>query len=345
MHIPFFSFLLVIFSFVSSLLLADSCCDFTCYRTADISVGWRRDNLDWKNKDFGSYSANAKSHIHFKKIDFYTLNAEISWLASSFYIRCSADYGLSDKGRADQKFKLDSPLLQYPIHVHTDNPVKRRSEVYDFDLAFGYPFTFCDCRLAIIPVIGFSFHRQHLRVKTNKHAHNYSSGSFSEYTHGNDFYSSSSYFDVLSSNPFASYQSSNPFASSSSSDQNIAYELGLHNSHHTNAYRFTWYGFYIGTDIGYEIDDCWSLFSELEFHFLNRCHQKCHTWTGVHFVDDYHNESWAYGFNGTFGVTYTFSSCWYTLLAVDFKCWKGSEHHDQLSWKTSSAKIGVGYGF
>lgn len=334
----FITFATLVFTILSSSVYADCC------QSGEITFGWRRDNLNWKLRHLESsyVPARVKSRILFKDLETYTVNTKLKWVDSEYYIRFSADYGLSDKGRAHEHFKIHSPLLNHSIGVSTSDPIKRRSEVYDFNIAVGYPFTFCCCRLSVVPLVGFSFHRQHIRVKGSEHYSYCSSSSY--FDSSSSSYRSSSAFFVESCNPFAyPTSSSDPFGSPS--DPNIAGALGLSAPHHNSMYRFTWYGFYVGTDIAYALDSCWTLFSELEVHFLDNCHRKRQSWTGVYFVDDYHHKGWAYGFNGVCGLTYTFTTCWYSTIAVDFNWWKGHSSHDDLQWKMVGAKIGLGYMF
>jgi opacity protein-like surface antigen len=112
-------------------------------------------------------------------------------------------------------------------------------------------------------------------------------------------------------------------------------------------YRFTWYGFYVGADIAYLLDYNWTLFSELECHFLDNCHRKRHSRTGVHFVDHYHHKGWAYGFNALVGAAFQMSDCWYATFTVEYKRWKSDSDrsHDILRWQTVSTKAGIGYSF
>lgn len=372
----------------STFIFADCCLD--CNQTVDISIGWRQDDIKWKLKRIDSpyyYSEYVNSHINFEDINMYTINGEITWLGSEYYIRLKGDYGTTFKGRAHEDFLIKSPILCYPVRVHTSDPIKRRSEVYDFNGAVGYPLLFFCDRLSVIPLIGFAFNRQHLSVKGPEHSDSWS-GSFigpngkkkhlkvskrakmlrrqidvdgfifqdnqlkdlllssdrefklynlsslSEPPH-------SSFSVDSSSNPFVKDFSSNPFASPSESG--IASHLGLSNGHRTSAYRFTWYGFYLGADIAYSLDCYWTLFAELEAHFLDRCHRKRKSWTGVYFIDDFHNEGWACGFNGVFGLTYAIANCWYTTLSVDYQSWSSHAKHDNVDWDTVGAKIGIGY--
>ncbi len=333
------TFATLIFTVLSSSTFADCC------QSGEITFGWRRDNLKWKLNHLDScyIPAHVKDRILFKDFETYTASTKLKWADSEYYIRFSAEYGLSEKGRAHEHFKIRSPLLDHPVVVNTSDPIKRRSEVYDFNIAVGYPFNFFCCRLSAIPLVGFSFHRQHIRVKSDEYyCCSYSSCSYDSSNCCDCGYGSSA-FCVESHNPFAYPVSHDPFGSPS--DPTIAGALGLCTPHHTSMYRFTWYGFYVGADIAYALDSCWTLFSELEVHFLDSCHRKRESWTGVYFVDDYHHKGWAYGFNGVCGLTYTFATCWYSTIAVDFNWWKGHSKHDDLHWNMVGAKIGLGYMF
>lgn len=318
---------------LSSFCLAES-----CSQSVEFGVGWRRDNLNWKLKNLESsyISADVDSHLRFKDLDMYTVYGKAKWIGEAFYVRLSADYGLTDKGRAKERFHIDSPYFYDDITVFTSDPVKRRSEVYDFDGAVGYPFVFNNCCLNIIPLIGFSFHRQHLRVKSKEDCSSCSSSYFS-------IDSSSSSSSSYSTDPFAYTVSSNPF--SSPSDPRIASSIGLSTDRETSSYRFTWYGFYLGTDIAYALDSCWTLYGEFEGHFLNRCHRKRDSITGVYFVDDYHHEGWAYGFNVNIGTTVSMSNCWYATFSIDYKWWKGHSSRDELHWQSVGANAALAYSF
>lgn len=332
------------FIFLSTLLLAllnssltfascgcwssDDCCS-----SLEFAVGWRRDSLKWDVKDMESSHCscrcmNADSHIHFNDIDMYAVSGKVRWVDRNYYVRLSGMYALSDKGRAKQHFNIqdDSLFCDDSVSVFTNNHIKRRSEFYDFELAVGYPLDFFCCRLIVIPLVGFSYDRQRIKVK-EKH----------------DSCSSSS-FSVNSSNPFCTCESSNPF-SCSSSRKNIASELGLSNHREGANYRFSWYGPFAGFDIAYALDDCWTLFTELEGHFLNNLHRKRKSWTGVGFVDDYHRKGWAYGFDALVGTTFMVQGNWFSTISAQYKWWKGHSKNDELHWKSVNVNISVGYIF
>lgn len=339
-----------------SLSLFGGCCQTTCCQSIDVEVGWRRDQIDWKVNDLHSHyvKANVDDKIDFKDINSTTISANAKWISTDFYIRCSADYGWVDKGRAHENFHISSPYLyDYSERVHTSNRIKRWSEVYDFDAAVGYPFSFCCCRLSIIPLIGFSYHRQHLRVKqqvdysshvSSSNPYYYDSYYYPDLSYSNffDYYSSSDFY-IDSYNAFYSDRFINPF--DASSDSTIAYALGMRNPHKTSTYRLTWYGFYLGADMAYALDECWTLYWDTEFHFLDNCHRKRKSWTGVSILDEYHHKGEAYGFNNVIGATCYLANNWYTVLSVDYDWWKASSKHDTIHWQKVEAKIGLAYAF
>ena len=326
------------------------CCSDDCVQCIDIGFGWRRDNLKWSVPCLheSSGSAIASSNLHFNDIEMYTINGKAHWAASEYYIRLSGDYGSSFKGRAHQNFTITDSILNGTLSTFVNNHVKDRSEFFDCTGAVGYPYMSCDLCLLIAPLIGYSFHRQRVRVKD---AHHHSFGSDFSLSSSNPFFSTSDLpipssagpSDLSSGGGLDSNFFFDPFYSSSPS--NVAELIGFSPNNHTSNYRFTWYGPFIGVDIAYSLDSCWTLFSELEYHFWDKSHRKRKSLTAVDFVDHFHSERDAYGFNGTIGTTWDMGSCWYATIAVDFRWWKSNGHHDTLEWKSVDTNISLGYMF
>ncbi len=323
--------LLISSTFTAALVSADSwtnnCYD---YQTLEIGTGWRRDNLDWKVSNLrGGHSkeTDVDSHIHLNDIDMYELKGRLKFLGSHYYVRLTGSYAISYKGRAKEQFDIDNSCLfsRDKYSIHTSNHIKRQSEFYDFNLAVGYPFLYLDCHLSVIPTIGYAYDRQRLKVN-QKHDH-----------------SSSSFSLDSSSNVFCSDLSSNPFSSSDSSE--IASKLGIENHHDSANYRFSWYGPFIGMDMIYTVDNCWTLYAEFQGHFLNQVHRKRRSHTGVTFVDNYHHSGSAYGFDGSFGTCFNVCEDWYCVINVDYKWWRGDSKHDKLEWDSIGINASLGYVF
>lgn len=388
-----------------------SFCELVSYY--DISAGWRRDYLSWKNSDLKSSYAcgKAKSNEYFRDINSYVISGKGKWLdneCDSYYFRASADYGFVQKGDVHENFKLKSRwLYSGEVSAHTETPIHRHSEVYDFSGAAGIPFTLCSSRLLIAPVVGFAFNRQHLSVRPH-HSHSLYSYLYPSSSGGNDnnggffnddpnagldqipfeavkkpknklvkakkngkkklaakrsgkktsikskrsgsssyesSYLSNSSFYVESSNPFAYYFVSDPFEYSSWSHEGVASHLGLSNPHDDCSYRFTWYGFYLGVDLAYALDCEWSLYGQFEAHFLDKCHRKRKSWTGVQFVDHYHSSKNAYGFNGLVGLNYAIDNCWYATASAEMRYWESNTKHDKMTWQSVDITAGVGIIF
>lgn len=320
--------LFLFYLFFNTFLTAD------CMSSVEFALGWRRDNLHWKANRLHESCVDARvaSHIEFEDINMYTAHAKAKWADTAYYIRLSADYGLNDKGRAEEKFKIKSSLFSDILSTHVSSPIKRRSEFYDFTGAVGYPFLVADCCLMIVPLVGVSFHRQRIRVRDDEE----SCFCFS-------FSSSNLFYPSSSPTPSSSSDDLDPFSDSSAT--NVASLFGLSPCHRTSTYRFTWWGPFAGLDIAVALDPCWTLFGEFEGHFFDRNHQKRKSNTAVSFVDHFHGKSWAYGFNGTIGTTFCMGDCWFATLAIDYRFMKSKQHHNQLLWKSAGANISVGYIF
>lgn len=101
----------------------------------------------------------------------------------------------------------------------------------------------------------------------------------------------------------------------------------------------------MGVDIAYALDCRWTIAAQLEAHFLDHCHRKRHSFTGIDFVDDYHKTGKAYGFNGTVYTTFLIGNCYHAILSVDIKYWKADAHHDTLEWNSAGAHLTLGYSF
>lgn len=334
------------------------CCGDDCQQSVDIGFGVRGDVINWKvgRVDTSSYHTRTASHIDYEDIMSYTINGKARWWGQNYYIRLSGMYGLTDKGRAKELFRINDDFLSHSVSADASNPIKRRSEVFDFDLAIGYPFSFYCCQLNVVPVVGVAFHRQRLRVKRElyssccpesplcKHS---CSGSTPCHCGGSDSSGYSCFWVDSSSNPFEYTPSYNPFESSSSSSDNIAGELGLITCKDVDNYRFTWFGPYVGVDLAYALDGCWTLFSEVEIHFADRCNRKRKSWTGVRKLDSYHHMSWAYGADLSIGATLSLCDCWFSTLTVGYKWFSSyeSSNHDSLRWHSASANLTLGYIF
>lgn len=359
---------LVLSLMTSSLSFAEHCDAFLgcienfadCVGSFELGVGWRRDQIKWNLHQFESSRLDINSHArrHFKDLNFYTAQAKVQLISNCYYIRLSADYGLSDKGRLHNHVELETPLLKRlggDVDLFFNKHVKRRSEVYDFSGAVGYPLTFCCNTIDVIPLIGFSFHRQRLRVESFEFESFFSlfdsSGSSDDSLrdrHRRDHHGGRDHvdpvdIDLCDSSSFSS-ESGDCHLHLEGRDAEIA--RLLKSRRHGEGYRFTWYSPYIGADIFWALDPYWTLFAQLEGHFYGSCHRK-QNFEGILFRDEYHSTGMALGFNGKVGAIVCVDDCWFYNITVDFRAWNSNcrNFDDRMQWRSAGVNVGVGYIF
>lgn len=126
-------------------------------------------------------------------------------------------------------------------------------------------------------------------------------------------------------------------------------------------FRASWYGPFVGFDLAFHLDDCWSLYGEFEYHF-GQCKRKRDTNIGIASFDHFNRTKRAHGFNGTVGADYFFCCDWYAGLSVDMKYWRskhsGSDRvdssssdvvassiSDTIDWSSVGVNLNIGYLF
>lgn len=282
-------------------------------QSIEFGMGWRKDDLYWKIHNLrgdssGSVLAldNTNSRMEFEDVEMYTVNGRAKFVSDAYYIRFEADYGWTDKGRAEEHLNVSDSL--HSFFASLNNGIKRRSEVFDFSGAVGYPFMACNRRFEFIPLVGFSFHRQQLRVKNELDG-----------------------FQILPLELEEISDCASPVSFNSCGDL-------VYLSHH----RISWYGPFVGIDLAVALNCDWSLWGEFEYHF-GRCHRKRESQFGVHALDHYRWTDYAHGFDGTAGTTILFCDDWFGGIYVDFKYWKSSDSDDKIDWKSVAISATLGY--
>lgn len=319
----YFLALATLLSTLTSTSLSAECC-----QSYELGIGWRRDDIHWKSQQKNNcvcYEAN--SDLKFRNVQSYLLDAKAKFCDEAYYIRLDGDFGWTMKGRCDEKVNVESPYIS--VTDVLNNHVRRQSETMDFSGAAGYPITFdiLGCNSYVVPLVGFSWHRQRLRVHDDRVLLQEFSSSYDPCCSSS--FSSSSFY--CSSDDCYSPDSSNP--------------LGLHPHSNKSQYRFTWYGPFIGMDGAYAFDDTWTVFGSANYHFLTRAHAKRDSNLGMNFIDREHRQSYGYGFTGEFGTTLYYGIQWYSTLNVDFRWFKSTHKHDELNWSGIGFTINLGRMF
>jgi opacity protein-like surface antigen len=133
-----------------------------------LEAGYRRDNLTWRSR-FPSDSPFLKTNTRFKDVNIFQIGVHgRSTLGYNVYIRASAYWGWVLDGDFRQSVSTyfepeHYSELDFGFHEETRNLLDDRY-VYGAGIAIGYPFYFCDCTMAVAPVIGYSIDEQNFRV-------------------------------------------------------------------------------------------------------------------------------------------------------------------------------------
>ncbi|MBA3603372.1 MAG: hypothetical protein H0W50_06980 [Parachlamydiaceae bacterium] len=162
-----------------------------------VGVGYRQDSITLNINERGSVNPRAKSDRHFKNLEIVTIGTQFrSTLGCcDAYVRGCFDWGFVVDGDVREQLKVEDRDTVDQFHrsgcivegdfrksvVHND--IRRSSYVWDFDVAFAYPFE-CGCEtFKLAPVVGFAVNHQHLRVKGRTAFNDASFNSFEELCH------------------------------------------------------------------------------------------------------------------------------------------------------------------
>lgn len=142
--------------------------------TFEFLAGYRHDNIDW-NVQVPRCDPSLKVSSNYKNIDIFQLGIRgRTNLGCNFYTRASFDLGWILDGDLRDKTSLFDNDFSDECDVHVFEALTFETEsvldgrfVLDLDIAFGYPFYFCDCQAYIAPVVGYAFNEQYLTDDTN----------------------------------------------------------------------------------------------------------------------------------------------------------------------------------
>jgi hypothetical protein len=140
----------------------------------NFEAGYRHDNISWRTRHDGFF----KTSTRFEDLDIFQVGVKArTMLGCNFYLRAAAHWGWILDGDFKQSVSTlasFSPFfygsgdfsedIEFGVH-HRD--VVDDKYVYDLSAAIGYPFYFCDCTMALAPVIGYSVDEQNLRVEND----------------------------------------------------------------------------------------------------------------------------------------------------------------------------------
>lgn len=276
----------------------------------EIGVGYRNDRLEWRtdvspdsysDSDYYGYNygfPNLSSRLKWKNLDIWQIEARGKYVTcDNIYLRANGDYGWITHGKnTDSDFSNNYSGGSFEF-AHSSSHTK--GHVYDAEIAVGYQFKMCDCSFAIAPLVGYSWHGQHLHDRHLRQSFYYN----------ND--TTDSYYDY-----FTSYNNS----SSGYGGNNAKY--------HTR-----WNGPFIGFDFEYYFgcwcDFEWQIFGKYEFHWA-RYHAKADFNFRSDLFDGFHHRAknaWGHVFD--IGIKWDFCECWTFAVKGEFQWWWANRGRDR----------------
>ena len=135
-----------------------------------LSTGLRSDNLDWNiaSNATGTSTPNILSELTWDDLKIYQLalafESRFARAANGqkvLFMRAKASYGwIYDGKNQDSDYLGDNRTLEFS----RSNNSADDGEVWDGSIGFGPRFTFATNHLEMMPLVGYSYHAQHLTI-------------------------------------------------------------------------------------------------------------------------------------------------------------------------------------
>lgn len=303
----------------------------------EIGVGYRQDKLEWKTSTRGnsysdySYSddnndcslpVGLSSKLKWKDLQIWEVEAVGRYVTcDNVYVRANGDYGWITSGK-----NRDTDSINFGEYSgygsgygnsfeFARSKSKASGHVYDAEIAIGYQFKWCDCSLAVTPLVGYSWHGQHIN---DKHLRQ-------------DFYAC----DEVVTLPVEETRSY--YSSYSCSDDYSYSSCGRHST-----YKTRWNGPFVGFDFDYQFgcgcDWDWQIFGKYEFHWAQ--YRASAKWNLRPDLGDgfHHHAKNAWGNIFDIGVRWDFCECWTLAVKGEFQWWWADKGHDRF--KIAEARCG-----
>lgn len=139
-----------------------------------IGVGYRQDKLEWETKadtPLNDHTAKLSSELSWKDLNIWQIQAKGRYVnCDNIYFRGYANYGWIVDGKVTDKdfIAFDDEGSCEEFEVARSKADSDHGHVYDVSLGLGYQFRMCDDTVALTPVVGYSWHGQHLRLEHGK---------------------------------------------------------------------------------------------------------------------------------------------------------------------------------
>lgn len=132
-----------------------------CSYEVDFLTGYRHDQVSW---DIGTPGGtpNILSELQWKNLQSFDLGGVLKLVTEDcFYVRVSGNYGFTLSGtNQDSDYHGNNRTEEYSRSIAD----AKGGHVYDVSGAFGRQLVYCGDRLKLMPLIGYSFHEQYLKM-------------------------------------------------------------------------------------------------------------------------------------------------------------------------------------
>lgn len=244
-------------------------------------AGYREDNISWKH-EFPSSNPSASTKLKFDDLDIFQIALRgRTTIGCNFYVRGSAYLGWILDGNFEHKISFNNNSYSgsnsgsgsgYGSDSFRHKNVIDEKNVFGLAAAIGYPFYFCDCTMAVAPVLGYSFDEQAINLDYDGNL----VGNCDQYSNDRCC-SSDKKFMSRWYGPFVGadfvyrpcgecwglyaeleYHWGN--FKGRRSENNSGYDFGDHRNHKSNAHAWV---FGVGAD--YDICECWALGASFKY--------------------------------------------------------------------------------
>lgn len=277
------------------------------------------------NDDFNGCNlpGGVNSHLKWKNLNIWQIEANGKYVTcDSLYLRFNADYGWITSGKntdSDNFSGCRDNFISFSNGFGDDcyssnrefgrSHSKVKGHVYDVRLAVGYQFKWCDDSLSVSPLVGYSWHGQHLQDRHLRQRFSNNCDDFCD----DDFFASARSHSCYSSFDSCSVDSCDSYSSCG----------GNHSRYNTR-----WNGPFIGFDFDWRFGCCceWDIFGTYEFHWAD--YNASARWNlRTDFQDGKfrHHAKTAYGSIFDIGVKWDFCECWTLAVKGEFQ-WFWADH-------------------
>jgi len=274
-------------------------------------IGYRQDSLTWKSNGRSNVNPKTKSNLHFEDVEIVMLgfNGKTTFGHSNAYFKLGFDYGWIVDGRLREQLRVDQQTraCQHLSGSYADSGKFLEAAVHNNVRRHSFVWDL-DLKLGYpVQCICDTFSiAPTLGFMLNREQIR---------VHGH-----SPICDAM-----------DDFA-----DEN--------NPKHGSHYRFSAWGPYVGLDFAYALENCWSLYADLEVHF-GRIRRDRDCDTDYAHIDRLQRTKSFWGPSIKVGANYVLCDSWIIDASVYYSKYVSCTNRDKFTWATGNIRLDLGTVF